>query len=280
VVRAPAIPRPRSRDPRADEFRDRGYVVARGVFTGDEAAELLAEVQRARVRADVNADGLTRDWMEFRSNLFFSSPALQALASDQRLVDLLAPIAGGDLWVRWDQAVGKKAGAGVFPWHQDNAYNELAVEHFQVWVALTEMTPDNGSLWLDPRPARSRRAHPHHKVGPDMVYLGEVVDPVMVEAAPGDVVVFSSRMLHMTTPNTTDAVRWAYVLEYMRLADVDPFVPGPRFVAARGGRSAPGFVDALGSERSPANVLRYAGPVVRARRLLHATRARRRARGR
>ena len=80
--------------------------------------------------------------------------------------------------------------------------------------------------------------------------------PVMVEADPGDVVVFSSRMLHMTTPNTTDAVRWAYVLEYMRLADVDPFVPGRRFVAARGGRSAPAFVDALASERSVRNRVR------------------------
>jgi ectoine hydroxylase-related dioxygenase (phytanoyl-CoA dioxygenase family) len=252
---------------RSVAFRERGYFVVPAVFSAAEATEILGEVQRAKVRSDANGDALTRDRMEFRGNLFFESEALQRLAADQRIIDLLTPIGGDDLWVRWDQAVGKSPGAGVFPWHQDNAYNRLLDEHFQVWIALTEMRADNGSLWLVPEPAHRRRALPHDEVGPDLVYSGHVGESTMIGARAGDVVVFSSRMLHMTTPNTSDDVRWAYVLEYMRMADIDPFVSGPRFVVARGGRSTPGFVDELGSEQTIRNRVRYSGPALAGRHL-------------
>ena len=61
-------------------------------------------------------------------------------------------------------------------------------------------------------------------------------------AAVGDVIAFSSRLPHETTPNQTDSVRLAYVAEYLPLADADPSVPAPHFVAFRGGHPDGAFV--------------------------------------
>jgi ectoine hydroxylase-related dioxygenase (phytanoyl-CoA dioxygenase family) len=202
--------------------------------------DLRAELAGARSRE--TGDGwLTRGNMIFRTNLFFHSSKLQSFISQEKIVELLRPLIGADFWVRWDQAVAKQPGGVEFPWHQDNAYNRLATSHFQLWVAVTSIRRENGALWLDPGSHRRGRL-PHRFVGRDAVYDGQPENPVLVEAEAGDVIVFSSLLLHRTSPNHSEEERWAYVVEYMPLDDFDPYLTPPYFVAARDGRPAPHFV--------------------------------------
>lgn len=237
------------------EFSARGYVHLRGHYDAGEIAALAAELRRlANQRAD--ADVLDVGGLKFHAGLIGRSPFLQAMLSAPKALAPLCAIAGPDLWVRWDQAVEKRPGAGVFPWHQDNSYSGLVDAHFQYWVSLTRMTADNGGLWLIPG-SHARRL-PHGRDGAHTVHEPRGGTPELVAAEPGDVVVFSSFLLHRTTPNTTTESRWAYVAEYMRGRDVDPFLPPPFFFAARNGAPAPAQVAAHPAAGSLRNRIKYA----------------------
>jgi ectoine hydroxylase-related dioxygenase (phytanoyl-CoA dioxygenase family) len=195
--------------------------------------------------------------MVFYSGLFFHSQAIQEFISQPRVVELLVPIIGPDFWVRWDQAVAKHPGADTFAWHQDNGYSLLHDGYYQLWVALSDMTLDNGGLWLDP--GSHRRLLPHRTIGSHRVHDGTPQHPVFVGAQAGDVVVFSSLLLHSTTPNTTQQARWAYVVEYMSIHHFDPGAEPPYLEVARAGKPAPRFVDSFEGRRDPLNRLKYLG---------------------
>lgn len=245
----------------AGEFREKGYTVARGFFSPTESASLLAEVERRMTHRDTQ-DNLTDGGLIFTANVFRKSEFVQSFLSQQRLIDFLKDVTGGDLWVRWDQAVSKRPGAGVFHWHQDNGYNHLRTEHFQLWVALTESRNQNGGLWLAPG-SHKRGLLPHARVGSgsQIEVRGDVGESLCIDATAGDVILFSSLLLHRTGPNEATTSRVAYVAEYMPLADYDYYIEGgPYFVAATGGKSDPHFVTTKPGAWSLRNQFLYAGP--------------------
>lgn len=224
------------------EFLDKGYLVLRGFFTPDAVAKLLEHIKTGKLKNE-GKDNLTKGSMEFRSNVFYLNPPIQEFISQPKIIDFLSQIIGPDIWVRWDQAVAKGPGAGVFPWHQDNAYNGLLADHFQFWIALTESHARNGALWVAPG---SHLQHDlrHRTVDNHLEYVGEPENKVLIETQPGDVVLFSSRLLHTTTPNVTEnSTRWAYVVEYMSLDIYDSLLGSPYFIVARDGKSSPAFVE-------------------------------------
>jgi len=249
----------------AAEFREQGYTVARGFFSKGEASELLQEAER-RMNDSDTYDPLSENGMTFTQNVFKKSRKCQSFISQQRIIDFLRPIGGGDLWVRWDQAVTKRPGGGVFRWHQDNGYNGLLTEHYQLWVALTETRNQNGALWLAPG-SHKRGLLPHRKAGKAQIEVeSEVGETLCVDANIGDMIVFSSLMLHRTGPNEGDSKRVAYVAEYMPYKDYDFGLRGPYFMAAEGGVSNPHFVHFQPGTFSLDNQRLYLAP--RARRFV------------
>ncbi|MGL5082036.1 MAG: phytanoyl-CoA dioxygenase family protein [Microcoleaceae cyanobacterium] len=238
-----------------EKFEENGYVIAKNFFSPQEMEILITEIKSAKTRNGVS--GLNRGALTFYSSLFFYSEPIQSFISQQRIVDFLKPIIGTDCWVRWDQAVAKGSGSGTFPWHQDNAYSDLKDGYYQLWVALTEMTPENGGLWLVP--GSHKQLLPHRRVGNHLTYAGTPKDAVFIAAEPGDVVLFSSFMLHKTDPNVTQNPRWAYVIEYMSLDHFDPGVEPPYFVVSRDGISKSEFVHFYPGRLNPINHLKYFG---------------------
>jgi len=245
-------------DARREEFLDRGFIVARGFFSQAEMQALREDLSSARPRVE-GEDWLTRDNMVFRSNLYCRNERIQEFVSQKRLVDFLTPIVGPDFWLRWDQAVHKLPGAAEFPWHQDNAYNHLLVPHYQLWVAATPIERENGGLWLAPGSHR-RGLLPHRFDGRYAVVESEPIDPVLLEAEAGDVILFSSLLLHYTSPNVSEQARLAYVAEYVPLDDFDPYIPAPYFVVARNGRPDARFVRMFRGRRRVRNQLKYLLP--------------------
>jgi len=239
---------------RARAFREQGYLVERGFFSPGEATGLIDEIVAADA-SDPHSSPLSRGSMSFYSNVFQRSRRLRAFVSQQRLIDLLTPLAGPNLFIRWDQAVDKGPGAPVFPWHQDNGYSRLRDAYFQLWIALSAGTKTNGGLWVAPG---SHRSHlPHRRVGTHMAALEAPPDPVLIEAEPGDVVVFSSLLLHSTEANTSEENRWAYVVEYMSTRHFDPSIDPPYFTVAKKGRSQPEWRRFTRGRLDPRNQLKY-----------------------
>lgn len=242
------------------EFEQQGYTILRGFFSEEEMAEAIHDIRTADPRQD-QPSGLNKGQLRFYSNVFFKSPKLQAFVANPRLVDLMTTVIGPDVWVRWDQAVAKGPGATEFPWHQDNGYSKLRDPHFQLWVALTRMTKENGGLWI--QPGSHRGPLPHSPVGNHVKYDGEPESPVFIEAEPGDVVLFSSFTLHRTTPNVSDEDRWAYVVEYMSCEHFDPFADPPYFIVAKDGAPTREFVRTYRGRQNPINQAKYFVPRAR-----------------
>jgi ectoine hydroxylase-related dioxygenase (phytanoyl-CoA dioxygenase family) len=238
-----------------EEFQQNGYVISRGFFTEEEMNTLIEDIKSAKPRNGVS--GLNKGTLTFYSSVFFHSKKIQTLISQSKVVDLLKQVIGPDFWVRWDQAVEKGTGSGVFPWHQDNGYSELKDVHYQLWIALTKMTPENGGLWLVP--GSHKRFLPHKWIDNHVEYQGTPENSIFIEAKAGDVVLFSSLMLHKTTPNTTQDSRWAYVVEYMSLDHFDPSIEPPYFVVARDGKSQPEMVHFYRGRLNLINHLKYIG---------------------
>jgi hypothetical protein len=245
---------------RARQFDRDGFIVARRMFSPGQMQDFIDECQsfegKVRDRAEPNSKGR----MQFYSELFRESELVRRFVTQQSLIDFISPITGPDLWLRWDQAVAKGPQSGVFAWHTDEAYDGLTQRHFEVWIALTEMRADNGGLWVIP--GSHKRRHRHHRIGNHMVAdASPLLDApsggkVFVEAEAGDVVLFSSGLLHKTYENTTTKARWAYVAEMLQIGTFDPAVEAPYFVTFRDGKPACEFVDSLACARDPVQIVR------------------------
>ncbi len=241
------------------QFLNEGFVMRRAFFGPEEVARLHEEIRTCRPRYPSRLDkkGLT-----FRQHLYFHSPFLQSFICQKKVVDLLKQFAGPSFWVRKDQAVLKAPGGVEFPWHQDNGYNGLKDPYFQFWVAITEMKPANGGLWVIPGSHR-RGLLPHRLEDTHAVWTGgddAKEKPVHIDAKPGDMLVFSSLLLHRTGPNHTHTDRVAYVVEFMSANDYDPYVRPPYFMIAEKGRPSPRFVRFYPGNLSPANQAKYGLP--------------------
>ncbi len=208
----------------ARQFDERGFFVMEDVFDRELVARVReeidayeAELEQLLRRQDndriliAEAGAIT-----FTTHLVTRSPALRAFAADAVFADLCVDLVGPDANLYWDQAVYKKPEKPRrFPWHQDNGYTFVEPQQYLTcWVPLTDATVENGC------PQVAAGLHTlgtvqHHYVDP----LGWecLTDPEDVAVAPvraGGVVVFSSLTPHLTGPNTTDAVRKAYILQY------------------------------------------------------------------
>src|SRR5260370_5784663 len=243
---------------RREEFEEQGYTPARGFFSKEEMDGLIHDIRTADPK-NPQPSGLNKGELIFYSNIFFRSKKLQDFISQPRLVDFLKQVIGPDFWARWDRAVFKGPGSGEFPWHQDNAYNLLKDQHFQLWIALSKMNHERGGLWLLPG-SHKNGLLPHKTVGTHMAYDGPTDKAVCLEAEVGDVVLFSSLMLHYTSPNASVYDRWAYVVEYMNLDHYDPYIKPPFFVVAQNGKSRPEFVRHYRGSLRPMNDVKYFVP--------------------
>ena len=236
------------------EFNENGFVVLRNFFSESEIDQLRKEIVETGKK--LNTSGLNKDNLIFYSNCFLQSEWLRAFITQEKIIRVLNELIGPDYWIRWDQCVAKAAGGAAFPWHQDNAYNRLKAQHFQFWIGITEMTEENGGLWLQ-RGSHKNGLLPHSKVGNHLECDLKPQNVEFMQANKGDVVIFSSLMLHHTKKNNSDGDRWAYVVEYMSAENYDPLIKPPFFMAAENGQRAGRFVETYKGRKRLSERLQY-----------------------
>lgn len=224
----PERPRLLTSDQIADFHRD-GFLILRNVF-GE------AEIARARdvidaLEAKEKDTVLTMDdqpdlvfdvrKLSFACGLAAQSGIVRSLITGAVFQGLVHDLIGETVRLYWDQGVYKKPRqTSDFAWHQDNGYTfTLPQDYLTCWLPLTDATTENGCPWVLRAMHRDGTCrHDHTGNGLRIRGLSEetIEDRAVCAAAKlGDVVVFSSLTPHMTGPNRTDAIRKAYIVQFI-----------------------------------------------------------------
>jgi phytanoyl-CoA hydroxylase len=147
----------------------------------------------------------------------------RAMGERDALAAPVCDLLGPDIDCFQSQFILKNPGVIGQPWHQDSYYFYFDRQpQVAAWVALSRATLQNGCLWVLP----GSHKEPIHKHIPDRRpaankgYL-EIVDAdftgrVAVTMEAGDVLLFHSFLMHMSTDNEADERRAAMVYHYGR----------------------------------------------------------------
>lgn len=121
----------------------------------------------------------------------------------------------------------------LFAWHQDSVYLLGSVNAVTVWVPLQDVNAHCGTIEVIAG-SHKRGLHPFKRISdkviaPYVPFLQrdicldyEVTEtPATINARRGDVVVFKQMLLHRSTPNFGNRVRWTAQLRITDLGDPD-----------------------------------------------------------
>jgi phytanoyl-CoA hydroxylase len=206
------------------QFDEHGYVVIPDLVDAATLHRVEAEIDGFEAKADEFLQSIDEGRVSiaetgaitFATHLAARSALLRELTTAPRLVGICADLVGPDVNLYWDQAVYKKPEKPRrFPWHQDNGYAYVEPQQYlTIWLALTDATVDNGCPWIVP--GLHRLGTLRHTFVAPLGYecLSDPEGAVAAEVPAGGAVVFSSLTPHLTGPNTTGAVRKAYILQY------------------------------------------------------------------
>lgn len=220
----PADPPRRLGAAEIDQFHRQGWVVLDDLVDAATVEALVVELDEIEAEVDdmLRAQPGGRLFIAETGAISFAphavgrSFAARAVSRYPAIVDVCHDLVGPDVRLYWDQLVYKKPEKPrEFPWHQDNGYTYVEPQQYlTVWLALTDAAVDNGCPWVVPGVHRSGTlSHEYvEPLGHRCFTSHEAAVPAPVSA--GGAVVFSSLTPHMTGPNTTDAVRKTYILQY------------------------------------------------------------------
>lgn len=203
------------------QFKDQGFVNAGPLFNADEMFTIREEYDRL-VTLDAQTLGNKEEGLfPYRAMLNFRSESLKSFIQHPKLLDAMVQLLGEDVRFWWDQGINKSPGAGSFiAWHQDNGYQDgQTPEYITCWLALDDSSPENGGLYVVPASHKEGRRHHEwqgvHAVIPESEFGPEGAVPLNAKA--GDMLIFSSYLVHQTVGNkTADQQRRAWVMQYCR----------------------------------------------------------------
>lgn len=126
-----------------------------------------------------------------------------------------------------------KVAAGAVPRHQDKSYWPDANSNpvITVWIPIVDRTRENGCLHIIPGTHRQRVIdyHKDQHTGAAYTEADQAVvereakksEIIAIPMSTGSAILFNDRLLHGSTPNQSDHVRWSVDLRYQS-TDQDP----------------------------------------------------------
>jgi ectoine hydroxylase-related dioxygenase (phytanoyl-CoA dioxygenase family) len=225
-------------DEQARQFAELGYAVFPGALAGEALATLRAECDAFVAREDARMDALGVDTLgiSHRGKRYFANecqrvaPQLRAILFGDAMAAICRATLGEDAYFFFDQYVVKGPEGGLpFSWHQDSGYvvgNGGPADHapyLTCWCPLDDATEENGTVRLIPGSHRNGiLPHDRQPGSNDLVGAPAEAEGQIVEAKAGDVVAFSSLLLHATGANRSDRPRRVYLAQYTPEAMLDP----------------------------------------------------------
>lgn len=242
-----------------EQYNEEGYVILDGLLEDDEMAPVRAAFTQKvdQIAADLIGAGLiddplvdepfeTRlarlfdglsedDFLTFGRSWRDRLPGYFTLMSNPKILDAVESLIGPEIFSNPVYNVRPKVprvAAGVVPWHQDKSYWPDANSNpvITVWISFVDATLENGCLHVIPRTQRQRVLSYHHEDYSRTGYL-EVDEKhlrllnegraVALPVPAGAAILFNDRLVHSSTANNSDHVRWSVDLRYQP-TDQDP----------------------------------------------------------
>jgi phytanoyl-CoA hydroxylase len=208
----------------AAQFDELGYFVLDDVFDRATLERLDAALQPGDRRTQEFLAGMPEgrfgvtglDSQTIAPHAVTRSAVAREITAHETLAGIARDLVGPDVRLYWDQSVYKRPnGSEPVLWHQDNGYTYVEPQaYLTCWIAINDATPANGCVNVVPRVHRDGTlAHCSTPIGEEC--WGDWSAAVEVPVRAGSVVVFSSLTPHATKLNTTDAVRKAYIVQYI-----------------------------------------------------------------
>jgi ectoine hydroxylase-related dioxygenase (phytanoyl-CoA dioxygenase family) len=176
-----------------------------------------------------------KDFLEYGRSWRDRFPGYYDFMANPKIVNAIVSLIGPEIFSNPVYNVRPKVpgvAAGAVPWHQDKSYwpDANANPVITAWVALVDATMENGCLHLIPRTQKQKVLTWHADTYTGTGYT-EIDDQHMrllklgrIIALPvtaGSVILFNDRLVHSSTPNKSDHVRWSLDLRYQP-TDQDP----------------------------------------------------------
>jgi ectoine hydroxylase-related dioxygenase (phytanoyl-CoA dioxygenase family) len=139
-------------------------------------------------------------------------------------IQICLELIGEDVDLYWCGTAHKPPLVGkAFPWHQDAGYGGGPADFITCWTALDDVDEDNGCFWVIPGSHRNNIG-PHELRKSDLKnYAGaflvespidhELAIPIRLRA--GEMICFSSKLIHETRRNLTPRKRRAIIASYV-----------------------------------------------------------------
>ncbi|AZN38313.1 phytanoyl-CoA dioxygenase family protein [Paenibacillus albus] len=178
-------------------------------------------------------DGLTdQHFLQFGRSWRNRTPGYFHLLSNPKIIDAVESFIGAEIFaspVYNTRPKVPRVAAGAVPWHQDKSYwpDSNANPVITVWISFVDATLENGCLHIKPRTQNSKLLewHAESYTGTSYTALHEHQlgsrETVALPVKAGTAILFNDRLLHMSTPNNSDHVRWSVDLRYQS-TDQDP----------------------------------------------------------
>ena len=211
-----------------DDFNRDGFVIVRGLYTGDELHNITTWTDEVAAWPEVPGQYM----MYFEKSRLQSSqrilsrmediepyhPGFSRLFTGARMQGCVAELFGEEAILFKDKINFKMPGADGFKAHQDvqAGWDRYASLHITALVSIDASTLANGCLELAPG------QHKNGLIGESWKPLAEdTLDYIPAPTAPGDAVFFDSFAPHRSEPNLTDAARRVLYVTYNRRSEGD-----------------------------------------------------------
>lgn len=221
-------------------FEEQGYLIVRGAFDTGELDDLRAEVldlgRRVVGQRFSLEDGgqMTAAEQSLIYDRLKYLPALSRLSGSKRVMSLArqygleSPALMGCCNMRLDRPSDE---AHLFEWHQDTLYLLGSENALTFWIPLDDVNEVNGTIQVA-RGSHSRGIRRFKRISDkpilqfvpflqrDLALDEAVTEPIdTVIAERGDLVIFKQMLLHRSTANVSEKIRWTAQVRVTDLAE-------------------------------------------------------------
>ncbi len=220
----------------ASDYKRNGYVSHVPILTQKETTGLRSQLQT--FIAEHGQDPRFHDWCYFKSHLVL--PWIADLARHPNVIAAASALLGPDLLL-WNSFVPSKApkSEGLFGWHQDAAYWQIAPldKIITLWLAVGDVTPANGGMkFIAKSHDFGQLSHESTFDPKSMLRRGQrITEPFSDEAtvdgdlAAGEASIHHPLMIQGSGPNGSDD--WRYGVSFnIVAADIEPHPGFPESV--------------------------------------------------
>ena len=216
------------------EFQKSGFVVAEELIDAEERLELcrrtadianglVAEFPQHDIELEPNADKCSLQTVRKINRCAKNDSVFARYASNNNILEIVEQLLGPDIKLFSSQVFMKPPDGVEKPYHQDSPYFTIEpMAMVTCWIALDDVTLDNGCLWVIPG-SQHLGPLPHSEkwvVGdridmriPESLFNRNLEVPIPLQA--GSCSFHHGLLLHMSHPNRSDQPRRGVAFHYM-----------------------------------------------------------------